>query len=159
MIDGWGISCEIVLIWMSLDLNYEKSTLVQVMAWCHQATSHYLSQCWPRSLLPCDVFRPHWVNFFVGDNFYFADIFVMVQVLQVSLLLGCGDTCKIWTWCIHLSGIITWSNIVRYYVNNYKNWGRISIRCWIHIRHPIPHPNGWAMGCRSWIFVRKFTAL
>ena len=26
-----------------------KSALVQVMAWCHQATSHYLSQCWPRS--------------------------------------------------------------------------------------------------------------
>ena len=27
------------------------TTLVQVMAWCHQATSHYLSQCWPRSML------------------------------------------------------------------------------------------------------------
>ena len=24
----------------------DKSTLVQVMAWCHQASSHYLSQCW-----------------------------------------------------------------------------------------------------------------
>ena len=23
-----------------------RSTLVQVMAWCRQATSHYLSQCW-----------------------------------------------------------------------------------------------------------------
>ena len=22
------------------------------MAWCHQATSHYLSQCWPRSMSP-----------------------------------------------------------------------------------------------------------
>ena len=37
MIDGWGFSCEIALIWMSLDKNYEKSTLVQVMAWCGQA--------------------------------------------------------------------------------------------------------------------------
>ena len=27
-------------------LDY-KSTLVQVMAWCHQAPSHYLNQCWP----------------------------------------------------------------------------------------------------------------
>ena len=26
-------------------------TLVQVMVWCPQATGHYLSQCWPRSLL------------------------------------------------------------------------------------------------------------
>ena len=51
MIDGWAISCEIALIWLSLDLNDEKSTLVQVMAWCRPATSHYLSQCWPRSLM------------------------------------------------------------------------------------------------------------
>ena len=31
---------------MSLDLTDDKSTLVQVMAWCRQATSHYRSQCW-----------------------------------------------------------------------------------------------------------------
>ena len=30
--DGWGISCEIALIWMSLDLTDDQSTLVQVMA-------------------------------------------------------------------------------------------------------------------------------
>ena len=30
----------------------DKSTLVQVMAWCRQATSHYLNQCWPRSPTP-----------------------------------------------------------------------------------------------------------
>ena len=28
---------------MPLDLTDDKSTLVQVMAWCRQATSHYLS--------------------------------------------------------------------------------------------------------------------
>ena len=50
VIHGWGISCEIALIWMSLDFTDDQSTLVQVMVWCHQATSHYLSQCWPRSL-------------------------------------------------------------------------------------------------------------
>ena len=47
---------------MSLALTDDKSTLVQVMAWCHQATSHYLSQCWPRSLWPYDVTRPQWVK-------------------------------------------------------------------------------------------------
>ena len=26
--------------------------MVQVMAWCHQSTSHYLNKYWPRSLLP-----------------------------------------------------------------------------------------------------------
>ena len=38
------------------------STLVQVMAWCRQATSRYLSQCWPRSLSPYGVTRPQWVK-------------------------------------------------------------------------------------------------
>ena len=36
---------------------------IQVMAWCRQATSHYLSQCWPRSLSPYGVTRPQWVKF------------------------------------------------------------------------------------------------
>ena len=49
---------------MSLDLADDKSTLVQVMAWCRQATSHYLSQCWPRSLTPYGVTRSQWVNVF-----------------------------------------------------------------------------------------------
>ena len=62
VIDGWGISCEIVLIWMSLDFTHDQSTLVQVMAWCRQATSHYLSQCWPSSMSPYDVTRPQCVN-------------------------------------------------------------------------------------------------
>ena len=33
VIGGWGISCEIDLIWMSLDFTDDQSTLVQVMAW------------------------------------------------------------------------------------------------------------------------------
>ena len=47
---------------MPQDLTDDKSTLVQVMAWCHQATSHYLSQCWLSSLLPYGIARPQWVN-------------------------------------------------------------------------------------------------
>ena len=48
--------------WMPRDLTDDKSTLVQVMAWCHQATSHYLSQCWPSSMPQYGVTRPQWVN-------------------------------------------------------------------------------------------------
>ena len=55
-------SSDNVVTWMSRDLTDGKSTLVQVMAWCRQATSHYLSQCWPRSLTPYGVTRPQWVN-------------------------------------------------------------------------------------------------
>ena len=35
---------------MSPDLTGERSTLVQVMAWCRKATSHYLSQYGHRSM-------------------------------------------------------------------------------------------------------------
>ena len=48
-----------------LDLKYNKSTLVRVMALCRQATSHCLSQCWPRSLPPYGVTSPQWVNYCV----------------------------------------------------------------------------------------------
>ena len=37
------------LRWMPKNRT-EKSTLVQLMAWCHPATSHYLSQRWHRSM-------------------------------------------------------------------------------------------------------------
>ena len=47
---------------MSLDFTDDQSTLVQVMAWWRQATSHYLSRCWPRSLSSYGVIRPQWVN-------------------------------------------------------------------------------------------------
>ena len=47
---------------MSLDLTEDKSTLIQVMAWCRQAASHYLGQCWPRSVSPDGVIRPQCVK-------------------------------------------------------------------------------------------------
>ena len=45
-----GTLCKIALRYMSQNLTNEKLMLVQVMAWCHQATSHYLNQYWPRSM-------------------------------------------------------------------------------------------------------------
>ena len=44
------------------------STLVQAMAWCHQAPSHYLSQYWSRSMSPYGVARPLYVNYF-GETY------------------------------------------------------------------------------------------
>ena len=60
VIDGWGISSQFALRWMSLDWIDNKSTLVQAMAWCHQLASHYPGQSWPRSILL--YFRPEWVK-------------------------------------------------------------------------------------------------
>ena len=48
-------SCEAALGWMPQNIFDEKSTLVQVMAGCRQATSYYLSQCLRRSVSPHGV--------------------------------------------------------------------------------------------------------
>ena len=77
----WGISDEIVLRWMPKDLTDDTSTLVQVMAWCHQATNHYLSQCWPQICvakwchlaspwsLNCLYIYQHYVTIRSGNSF------------------------------------------------------------------------------------------
>ena len=59
LIDIFKSSHDNVLKWMPQDLTDDKSTLVQVMAWCRQATSHCLNQCWP---MLYGITRPKWVN-------------------------------------------------------------------------------------------------
>ena len=56
-----GTRCETTLMCKQLDLTNDKSILVQVMAWCRQATSHYLSRCWPRSR-SYGITRHQWVK-------------------------------------------------------------------------------------------------
>ena len=66
------VSLAIALRRMPLDLTDDKSALVQVMAWCHQAASHYLSQCWPRSMSPNGATRPQWVKMTVVVGLWFS---------------------------------------------------------------------------------------
>ena len=55
-----SISSAFAFRWMTQGPADDKSTLVQVMAWCRQATSHYLNQCWVRSMMLYSITRPHW---------------------------------------------------------------------------------------------------
>ena len=57
-----GTSCEIALKWMPQNTCDDNSTLVQAMAWCNQAPSHYLNQYRPSSLTPYGVTGSQWVN-------------------------------------------------------------------------------------------------
>ena len=59
---NFGNHGEIALRWMPPNLTNDKSILVYVMAWCHQAARHYQSQHWPRYLSSYGVSRPQWVN-------------------------------------------------------------------------------------------------
>ena len=67
-IDILRISWEIGPRWTPQDLTDDQSTLVQVMAWCRQATSDFLNQCWPSSMMLYGVIRPQWVNFLSSDK-------------------------------------------------------------------------------------------
>ena len=49
------------------------------MAWCRQATSHYLSQWWLSSVSPYDVARPQWFN----SKWYFV---IIIQCLMTYLI-------------------------------------------------------------------------
>ena len=60
----------------SLDFADDESTLVQVMARCHQAPSHYLIQCWLSSMLPYGITRPQGVKY---DLSYPASIATLAQ--------------------------------------------------------------------------------
>ena len=62
LIGIFTLSKDNALRWLTRDLTDDKSTLVQVKALCRQATSHYLNQCWPRSLLQYGITRPQCVN-------------------------------------------------------------------------------------------------
>ena len=68
---SWGYStCPTVIFnhlrrsdeWNFEPCDHDKITLGQVMTWWRQATSHYLSQCWFRSMSPYGVTRPQWVK-------------------------------------------------------------------------------------------------
>ena len=59
--DGFSnVSSLYILIQISIKFAYvgptgKNKTLGHVMAWCCQATSHYMNKCWPRSIMPYGI--------------------------------------------------------------------------------------------------------
>ena len=82
MITFIGISDAIAFRWVVEDTADEKSTLVKVMAWYRQATSHYLNQIWLRTVTPYGVTRAPWANTFksykaniwYNEKLYFCEV-------------------------------------------------------------------------------------
>ena len=65
---------------------------VQVMAWCRQAASHYLNQCWPCSMLPYDVTRPQCIDIIVADDLIMAAPNHYLSLSWTSFILPYGVT-------------------------------------------------------------------
>ena len=87
-------SDKVVLIWITLDFFDDKSTLVEVMAWCLMAPSHYLNRCWSSSIMPYDVIIGQWVN---PLNILRKPLFIIYRFLcfrqqkQIYLLILVGN--------------------------------------------------------------------
>ena len=82
--------------WNTFD---DKSTLLQVMAWCLQATSHYQTQCWPWSMSPYGITRLQWVDGCQEKNapmiFNFAcKLLCTIFVINFALQLGPASSGK-----------------------------------------------------------------
>ena len=58
------------------------------MAWCHQATSHYFSQCWPRSMSPYGVTGPQWVNTIIDHDTFWHHNRSFAKAWQTSHMIG-----------------------------------------------------------------------
>ena len=90
--------CDNVLRWMQWDLAEGKATLAQIMAWC-QATSHYLSQCWPNPMSygitkpqlmksrPCNLFKGQVAIHFIQRYPIFRWVAVTWQEWEVASLM------------------------------------------------------------------------
>ena len=96
---------------MLLDLTVDKSTLFQVMAWCRQATSHYLSQCWPRSLSPHGVTRPQWINSTPAGSYYSLRHHRTVNIASVqTFMMPCSNSDDQWVKFIFILATHNWDN-------------------------------------------------
>ena len=148
MSSGW-LKWGWYLIWMSYGNGYYvirktrasflKSSFLKIFYNTQWPFSTSVASCWMILTWWCSLV---WVGF--------VSKFILVSFAWMG---------RFWHNLLQSNAIITRSNLVRYYINNHRNWGRISIRCWTHKKHPIPPPNRRAMGCPLWIFMRKLTAL
>ena len=74
-----------------------------------------------------------------SPNLYLDQMQVTQNLVQVQIT---NPPTYIWINQLQSSAIIKRSDIISYCTNDYRNWGRISIRCWIQKRHPIARPLG-----------------
>ena len=106
LIDILRDSYEIVLWRMLKQQFHEKSTLVQVMAWCGQAARQYLSQYWPRYLLTYEIWWHQATNLSFPEMIYHPILFSASSYFHtiLSSFLGTSQwTEHILLLCLHIT--------------------------------------------------------
>ena len=85
-IKSLGASCEIALGWITQNIFNDKSTLIRVMAWCRQATNHYLNQCWPRFTSPYDITSQSTLSWYLYHHWFRHLSFQRKQAIRSARL-------------------------------------------------------------------------
>ena len=63
-----------------------------------------------------------------------------------------GIYCNVISWpqkWVLLTSDITPSNVLKYCINSCINWGRISIKCWIHKTHRVSYGDSFMYNCNK----------
>ena len=81
------------------------------MAWCRQATSHYLSQCWPRSLSAYGITKLQWVNFWHRLHCWYITMEVPSMNLQFDK-----------THFVSSASIVKHPPVLHSWVDSLKSW-------------------------------------
>ena len=102
-----SIWCKTYLSQMPQNTIGDRSMLVQVMAWCRQATSHYLSQCWLRSMSPYCITRPQWIKMLKHFLFFFVMLSDCLIYSNSNSTITLMRYCSLklhtsWYWSVHL---------------------------------------------------------
>ena len=87
----WGTNCEISFSPIPESFTNDESKFVQINVRCWQAISHYLSQCWPRSMSPDDVNRPKWDTcncLFVKEVYICGHTSISIPQMEAYLLMN-----------------------------------------------------------------------
>ena len=139
-----------VVKWMSRNTFDVNSTLVQVMCWCHQATSHYLCQCWSRTMTPIGVTRPQGMNTHLPVMHDWCKCITslsnFIQIYHISCHLGILHRAT-----IH---IIIMRNLTKvYHMSSLELYPDHDVIKWKHF--PRYWPFVWEFTGNGWIFLTK----
>ena len=123
------------------------------MAWYRQATNHYLSQFWHRSMLPYAMIRPLWVNWW-STEFILENMTIYILVFlksSIGLNVLTNVICS-WDWSVIWgkanSGPIIIQSVIKNItveLSNDKN-GLISVT-----KHLIHWPLGFFLWQCRWV--------
>ena len=128
-INIWSVQVNSTLKWMTEGFLDGKSTSVEVMVWCPQATIHYLNQGWPRSLTLCIPIRLYSIRDHKELNSCFNNILWSMKIYL-----------HVFTDIQHMHGwnifkiILLWYEIIWLYLKHYfsvscrANW---NTRLWV----------------------------